>query len=227
MGVKIKDLPVDDRPIERMISNGAKALTNEELLAIIIKTGTKNSSSKELAGTILSKIKDIKDVSNLRINNLITIKGIGINKASTILASIELGSRLNNNIKTINNTTFNNANTIYNYYKNILKNEKQEYFYVIYLNKKLKIIDNKMLFKGTVDYSLVHPREIFKEAYLLSANYIICIHNHPTGNTLPSNDDFNITKNIKSVGEILGVYLIDHIIIGTNNYYSFKENNDI
>ena len=132
MGVKIKDLPVDDRPIERMISNGAKALTNEELLAIIIKTGTKNSSSKELAGTILSKIKDIKDVSNLRINNLTTIKGIGINKASTILASIELGSRLNNNIKTINNTTFNNANTIYNYYKNILKNEKQEYFYVIY-----------------------------------------------------------------------------------------------
>ena len=128
MGVKIKDLPVDDRPIERMISNGAKALTNEELLAIIIKTGTKNSSSKELAGTILSKIKDIKDVSNLRINNLTTIKGIGINKASTILASIELGSRLNNNIKTINNTTFNNANTIYNYYKNILKNEKQEYF---------------------------------------------------------------------------------------------------
>ena len=84
-----------------------------------------------------------------------------------------------------------------------------------------------MLFKGTVYYSLVHPREIFKEAYLLSANYIICIHNHPTGNTLPSNDDFNITKNIKSVGEILGVYLIDHIIIGTNNYYSFKENNDI
>ena len=162
MGVKIKDLPVDDRPIERMISNGAKALTNEELLAIIIKTGTKNSSSKELAGTILSKIKDIKDVSNLRINNLTTIKGIGINKASTILASIELGSRLNNNIKTINNTTFNNANTIYNYYKNILKNEKQEYFYVIYLNKKLKIIDNKMLFKGTVDYSLVHDREIFK-----------------------------------------------------------------
>ena len=154
-------------------------------------------------------------------------KGIEINKASTILASIELGSGLNNNIKTINNTTFNNANTIYNYYKNILKNEKQEYFYVIYLNKKLKIIDNKMLFKGTVDYSLVHPREIFKEAYLLSANYIICIHNHPTGNTLPSNDDFNITKNIKSVGEILGVYLIDHIIIGTNNYYSFKENNDI
>ena len=125
MGVKIKDLPVDDRPIERMISTGAKALTNEELLAIIIKTGTKNSSSKELAGTILSKIKDIKDVSNLRINNLTTIKGIGINKASTILASIELGSRLNNNIKTINNTTFNNANTIYNYYKNILKNEKQ------------------------------------------------------------------------------------------------------
>ena len=227
MGVKIKDLPINDRPIERLISSGASNLTNEELIAIIIKTGTKDKSAKELANIILSKINSINDINNLRINNLLEIKGIGLKKAATILASIELGVRINNYNEPINNTIFNSANKIYEYYKNILKNEKQEYFYVLYLDSKLKIIDNKMLFKGTLDYSLVHPREVFKEAYLLSANYIICVHNHPSGNVIPSNDDFNITNNLKKVGELLGIILIDHIIVGNNNYYSFKENNDI
>lgn len=227
MGVKIKDLPINDRPIERLISSGASNLTNEELIAIIIKTGTKDKSAKELANIILSKINSINDINNLRINNLLEIKGIGLKKAATILASIELGVRINNYNEPINNTIFNSANKIYEYYKNILKNEKQEYFYVLYLDSKLKIIDNKMLFKGTLDYSLVHPREVFKEAYLLSANYIICVHNHPSGNVIPSNDDFNITNNLKKIGELLGIILIDHIIVGNNNYYSFKENNDI
>lgn len=227
MGVKIKDLPINDRPIERLISSGASNLTNEELIAIIIKTGTKDKSAKELANIILSKINSINDINNLRINNLLEIKGIGLKKAATILASIELGVRINNYNEPINNTIFNSANKIYEYYKNILKNEKQEYFYVLYLDSKLKIIDNKMLFKGTLDYSLVHPREVFKEAYLLSANYIICVHNHPSGNVIPSNDDLNITNNLKKVGELLGIILIDHIIVGNNNYYSFKENNDI
>jgi len=227
VGVKIKDLPINDRPIERLISSGASNLTNEELIAIIIKTGTKDKSAKELANIILSKINSINDINNLRINNLLEIKGIGLKKAATILASIELGVRINNYNEPINNTIFNSANKIYEYYKNILKNEKQEYFYVLYLDSKLKIIDNKMLFKGTLDYSLVHPREVFKEAYLLSANYIICVHNHPSGNVIPSNDDFNITNNLKKIGELLGIILIDHIIVGNNNYYSFKENNDI
>jgi len=227
VGVKIKDLPINDRPIERLISSGASNLTNEELKAIIIKTGTKDKSAKELANIILSKINSINDINNLRINNLLEIKGIGLKKAATILASIELGVRINNYNEPINNTIFNSANKIYEYYKNILKNKKQEYFYVLYLDSKLKIIDNKMLFKGTLDYSLVHPREVFKEAYLLSANYIICVHNHPSGNVIPSNDDFNITNNLKKIGELLGIILIDHIIVGNNNYYSFKENNDI
>jgi len=227
MGVKIKDLPINDRPIERLLDKGVSALTNEELLAIIIKTGTKEKSSKELANIILAKINSISNISDLRINHLLEIKGIGYKKAATILSAIELGKRISDYTEPINNTIFNNANKLYEYYKNILKDKKQEYFYVVYLDSKLKIIGDKNLFKGTLNYSLVHPREIFKEAYLLSANNIICIHNHPSGNILPSNDDINITNNLKEAGELLGIRLIDHIIIGNNNYYSFKENNDI
>jgi DNA repair protein RadC len=100
----------------------------------------------------------------------------------------------------------------------------QEYFYCLYLNQQKKLIDKKLLFKGTLNKSLVHPREIFKGAYLSSAAYIICIHNHPSGNVIPSNEDIIITENLVKIGKMQGIPVIDHIIIGDNNYYSFYEN---
>lgn len=227
MGVKIKDIPLQDRPCERLVEYGVEFLSNEELLAIIFKTGTKGNSAKDLGNELLSKIESLKKLNSVNLEFLKNFKGIGISKACNLLAAVELGKRINREIDTIKNIKLTSAEIVYKYYKEKLGDKKQEYFYAIYLDNGKKIIDDKLLFIGTVNYSLVHPREIFKEAYLLGASAIICVHNHPGGNSLPSKQDFEITNNLIEASKILGIKLLDHIIICKNNYYSFLENNDI
>ena len=227
MGVKIKDIPKEDRPCERLVENGVESLSNEELLAIIFKTGTRGNSAKDLGSKLLSKIDNIKKLNDINLEFLKNFKGIGVGKACNLLASIELGKRINREVDTIKNTKLTSAEIVYKYYKGKIGDKKQEYFYTVYLDTSKKIIGDKLLFIGTVNYSLVHPREIFKEAYLLGASAIICIHNHPGGNPLPSKQDYEITNNLIEASKILGVKLLDHIIICKNNYYSFLENNDI
>lgn len=227
MGVKIKDIPKEDRPCERLIEYGVESLSNEELLAIIFKTGTKGMSAKDLGSSLLSKIENIKKLNEINFETLKNFKGIGVSKACNLLASIELGKRINREVDSLKNVKLTSAELVYKYYKEKLGDKKQEYFYAVYLDSNKKIIDDKLLFLGTVNYSLVHPREIFKEAYLLGSSAIICVHNHPGGNVLPSKQDIEITQTLVSASKILGVKFLDHIIISKNNYYSFLENNDI
>lgn len=227
MGVKIKDIPKEDRPCERLIEYGVESLSNEELLAIIFKTGTKGMSAKDLGNSLLSKIENIKKLNEINFETLKNFKGIGVSKACNLLASIELGKRINREVDSLKNIKLTSAELVYKYYKEKLGDKKQEYFYAVYLDSNKKIIEDKLLFLGTVNYSLVHPREVFKESYLLGASAIICVHNHPGGNVLPSKQDMDITNNLIEVSKILGVKFLDHIIISKNNYYSFLENNDI
>lgn len=227
MGVRIKDIPLNDRPCERLIINGVGTLSNEELLAIIFKTGTKGNSAKDLSNELLSKVEDIKDLKNINLEFLRKIKGIGTSKACNLLACIELGKRINREVEKINDVQLKSSQLVYKFYKDRIGDLKQEHFYCVYLDNSKKIIKDKLLFIGTVNYSLVHPREVFKEAYLLGASAIICIHNHPSGNTIPSKQDIDITSLLIKAGELLGIKVIDHIIIGHNNYYSFLENGDI
>lgn len=227
MGVKIKDIPISDRPCERLIEHGAEALSNEELIAIIFKTGLRGTSAKDLATFLLSKVGNIKKMNDINYEYLKKIKGIGQSKACNLLAAIELGKRINREIDTIKNVKLNNTGLVYKFYKDKLGDKKQEHFYAVYLDNQKKIIGDKLLFIGTINYSLVHPREVFKEAYLLGASSIICVHNHPSGNPIPSKQDFDVTNTLISVGKILGIKVLDHIIICKNNYYSFLENNDI
>ena len=224
MTVKIKEIPILDRPCERLIRDGKENLSNEELLAIIFKTGTKDISAKELALNVLKDINNINSFNELNYNNLIKIKGIGMMKACTLLAAIELGNRINSQIISLNNVSFTSALIVYNYFKNKLKDKKQEYFYCIYLDNAKKIIKEKLLFIGTINYSIVHPREVFKEAYMLSASAIICVHNHPSNNLKPSKNDIEITKRLIDIGTILDIKVLDHIIIGYDSYFSFLEN---
>ncbi|MDD3453771.1 MAG: DNA repair protein RadC [Bacilli bacterium] len=224
---KIKEIPINDRPIERLLNNGVEILSNEELLSILIKTGTINRSAKDLANEILSKIKDISELKNIKLEQLIKIEGIGENKASTIIAAIELGHRINQKISVINKLKVNDASIIFDYYKQKIGEKFQEHFYAIYLDNNKKIIKEKLLYIGTINFSVVHPREIFKEAYLLSASAIICVHNHPSGNIIPSKQDMDLTNKLVQIGELLGIKICDHIIIGKNKYYSFFENSDI
>lgn len=226
MVVKIKDLPKNERPYERLVKLGANYLSNEELIAILLKSGTKNYSSKELASIILSKMDNISELKDLSYEQLKGIKGIGMSKACILLASIELGRRMEEPTN-IQKQTFNSSNLVYQYYKNKIGRKKQEYFYCVYLDNRKKLIRDKLLFIGTVNYSVVHPREVFKEAYLLSASAIICVHNHPANYLFPSKEDIEITKRLKEVGLIVGIPIIDHVIVGKSNYYSFLENGDI
>ena len=158
---------------------------------------------------------------------LTKIKGIGFIKGCTIMACIELGKRINREIDDLCGEKLTSTTVAYKYFKDKIGDKKQEYFYAIYLDNSKKIITEKLLFIGTINYSLVHPREIFKEAYILGASAIICVHNHPSGNVIPSSEDYNITKNLIEIGNIMGIKIVDHLIIGKNNYYSFLENNDM
>lgn len=190
----------------------------------MLKCGTKDLSVKELANNILKQIDNINNLKDINYQNLIKIKGIGKAKACEILASIELGKRINNKINNINQIKIYSSESIFNYYKDKLSDKLQEHFYCVYLDTKNYIIKDKLLFIGTINQSLVHPREVFKEAYLLSATSIICIHNHPSGNVNPSNNDIIITKQLKEVGKLLGINVLDHLIIGKDTYYSFNDN---
>lgn len=227
MNVKIKDLPINERPRERLINCGVENLSNEELLAIILKTGTKDTSVKVLASEILASVDNISDLQNKNYKQLLKTKGIGPSKATVLLAAIELGKRINNKVNNIHNLKADNPSIIFDYYSSLLGRKKQEHFYAIYLDNQKRVIEDKLLFIGTINKSLIHPQNIFKEAYLLDASAIICLHNHPSGNVIPSNDDIKMTKQLIEIGNLFGIKVVDHIIVGNEKYYSFFENGDI
>ena len=220
--VLIKDIPISERPIERLMEYGVDSLSNEELLSIILKTGTKNNSVKKLSINILQKYNNITNLKDININDIMKINGIGKVKAIELIASIELGKRVYTNAYK-EKIKISNSYDIYTYFKTKLKDKKQEHFYVLYLDNKNKIIENKLLYVGTINKSVVHPREIFKNAYLNSASYIVCIHNHPSGDPHPSKEDILLTKNLKEIGKLNNIPILDHIIIGDVSYYSFFE----
>ena len=225
--MNLKGLPSEERPRERFIKYGRDNISNEELIEIILKSGTRKYGLKEISHNILSSVNNINELKNMEVNTLSKINGVGNIKAIELMAAIELGRRvyLEDNYKELVYLT--NPESIINYFHNLFDGIKQELFYVIYLDNQKKYIDKKLLFKGTVNYSLVHPREIFKWAYLMSASYIICIHNHSSGNSRPSGNDIELTKRIKDIGILHGINLIDHIIIGKGNYYSFYQDNNL
>lgn len=225
--MSFKKLPNEEKPRERMLKVGKENLTNEELIEIILKSGSRKYNIKEISHNILTSVNNIKELKNIRLNTLSNIDGMSTIKAIELSAALELGRRVyeEDNYKELVYLT--DPNSIINYFHNLFKDIKQELFYVVYLDNGKKYIDKKLLFQGTVNFSLVHPREVFKEAYLLSSSYIICIHNHPSGNATPSKNDIELTHKLKQIGDLHGIILLDHIIIGKGNYYSFYEDNNL
>ena len=225
--INFKNIPESDKPRERLYQYGSENLSDEELISIILKTGTKGMSVKEVSLKLLENVGDIKRLKDIGINTLMGINGIGRVKAIEIKAARELGRRIYIENNNLGGVILNNSLKIYEYFKDLVGNKKQEYFYTVYVDTKGRYIDKKCLFVGTINNSIVHPREIFKEAYLLSANGIICIHNHPSGDPTPSKEDVVITRKIKEIGMIHGIRLVDHLIVGVNSYYSFYEDNKL
>ncbi len=226
VNIKIKEIPKLDRPRERLIRKGSNSLSDAEVLAILLKTGTNNVSAMDLAKEIIKCAGGLENLNNITYHELLKIKGIGEAKACLVLALIEFSKRINQKQREIIGERFINPEIVFLYYQN-LKNLAQEHFYCLYLDNKKKIIKEKLLFVGTLNYSMVHPRDIFKEAFLLDAVSIICVHNHPSGDTTPSQRDIELTNNLIKISELFGIEFTDHIIIGYNSYYSFLENNKI
>ena len=222
MNIKIKDMAEEEKPRERLLNVGKENLSNEELISIILKTGTKGYSVKTLSSLIMSEYKSIENLQNATVNKLLKIKGIGKVKAIELIAALELGKRVYRNQKS-KKVNFGNTNNVYNFFKNIVDGEKQELFFAAYLDTKNNLISYKMLFKGTINTSCVHPREIFKHAFLESAYSIIVVHNHPSGDTTPSKLDMEFTSHLFEIGNIVGIPLLDHIIVSNEGYYSFYE----
>lgn len=220
--ILIRDIPVNERPRERLVKYGVKNISNEELISIILKTGTKEKSVKELSNMILSKYSDISNLKELEIQDIMKIKGIGKVKAIELIASIELGRRVYID-KNIDELKIKGSIDVYNYFNDLLKDKKQEHFYAVYLDNKKKVITKRLLYIGTINGSVAHPREIFKTAYLVSASFIICVHNHPSGDPTPSNEDIVFTNKLIEIGKLNNIPVLDHIVIGRNCYYSFFE----
>ena len=221
MNYKMKDLPINERPRERLKEVGISNLSDRELLAIILKTGIKDRNVNLIALDILNKYK-LRDFKNLSIEDLITIKGIGEVKAIELISSIELGKRifLKEEFKL---EKLDNPKVIWESAKYLYSGLKQECFYCYYFNNKQELIGKKMIFMGTINQATTHTREVFKEAYKLSASSIVCLHNHPSNDTTPSKEDILFTERLIRTGSIQGIPVVDHIIVGEDSYYSFYE----
>jgi DNA repair protein RadC len=217
----IRDYPLEERPRERMIKEGADKLTNQELLAILLRTGTKNESVFVLASRILKEIGTIRHLTEASVDELTRIHGIGIAKAVQIKAGIELGRRVGR--KQAEVLTIRSPHDAANYLMELLSLDQQEKFFCLYLNTKNQVVYEKAVFVGSLNASIVHPREVFKEAVKWSAASIIVSHNHPSGDPTPSREDIEVTKRLVEAGEILGIECLDHLIVGDGRFVSLKE----
>lgn len=222
--MSIKEMAVDERPREKMVLKGPKNLSNSELLAILLRTGNKDKSAIELASYIINmdKVEGIRSLYSITIEELRKVKGIGTAKACQILAALELGKRIATCIPR-DKLKITSPDEISSIYMEELRYLKKEVFKIVLLNTKNEIISDLEISVGSLNASIVHPREVFIEAIKRSANKILLIHNHPSGNPQPSKEDKSITQRLIEGGKILGIDVVDHIIFGDGIYFSFKE----
>ena len=225
-GNLIKDIIKEERPRETLLKKGETYLSDSELLAILINNGTRDKSAITLAREIIETSDGIRNLSNITVEELSKIKGIGLAKACRIISALELGRRVSV-ASEMQKFKISSRQDIGDVYMEELRYKKKEIFRVVLLNTKNVIIGSKDISEGSLNASIVHPREVFLEAIKKSANKMILMHNHPSGDPTPSSEDINITKRLISAGQIVGIEILDHVIIGDGSFYSFKENGQI
>ncbi|WP_203229725.1 RadC family protein [Filibacter tadaridae] len=218
----IRDVHIADRPRERMINQGAASLSNQELIAILLRTGTKDESVLVLANRILSSFDKIQDLKDATIEEMMSVKGVGKAKAVQLLAAAEIGKRLYRK-HSEGRYTIRSPEDAASFLMTDMSSLTQEHFVVLFLNVKNEVLHKQTIFIGSLNSSIVHPRDIFREAVKRSAASIIVAHNHPSGNPSPSPEDIEVTKRLIEAGSIMGIELIDHVIIGDHRFISLKE----
>lgn len=217
----LKEVPMCERPREKLLQEGSDKLSNIELIAILLRTGCKDENVLDVAKKVVYLLEDITDLSSLTIQELTNIKGIGESKAITILASVELGKRISEHKQ--NKLSFANPKEIFEYFYPRVKDLKQEHLYVIYLDLKGKVIAVKNLTIGTISSTLIDANLIFKWAYKLSSTNFILVHNHPSGDATPSIADIKLTIDLVKKSKIMNLEVLDHVVIG-DDYFSMRKN---
>ena len=220
----IKEIPLNDRPREKMAANGAAVLTDAELIAILLRTGTAEKSAIDIASEMTADGGLYKRLAGItRLNELTNIKGLGQAKAATVLAALEIGRRIAS-AKPIEKIHLSCPQDVADFLMPRLRYAAKEQFVVILLNNKNKVIGTEVVSEGSLSSSVVHPREVYAPAILHHAAAIMVAHNHPSGDPKPSIEDEEVTRLLLRSGKVLGIPMIDHVIIGDGNYYSFLEN---
>jgi len=218
----IHDLPISERPRERLQKFGVEALSAQEILALILGRGIAGESVMVTAQRLLSQFGSLKGIAGATVEELAQVKGIGIAKASQIKAAFELANRLESYSESGDRPLVKTPEDVAGLVQGRLKGKKKEYFLALLLDTRNRLIRAAEISVGSLDGSIVHPREVFKEAVSASAASVIFVHNHPSGDTEASEDDIKLTKRLAEAGEIMGIDVLDHIIIGGKKYLSLK-----
>ena len=217
----IRELPPEQRPRERMLKEGAANLSDIDLLAIMLRTGTAKVSAMELAAEIIGRFRDLRALSQATIEELSEVKGVGPVKAVQVKAALELGRRLAT-LPPEERPIIRCPEDVASLLMEDMRNLDREYFLALLLNTKNQVLAKETISIGTLNASMVHPRELFKIAVKRSAAAMILAHNHPSGDPAPSKEDISLSKRLIEAGEILGIDVLDHIIIGDNKFTSLK-----
>ncbi len=216
----IKSLPIEYQPREKALKEGVESLSDIELIAIILRTGNKEESVIDLSKRLINEIGGFNQLLNVDYATLCSLKGIKQAKAIEILSILEISKRLKEN--SYNNISFNDSISIYKYLKDELMFLKQEHFLILCLDQKNQLIKKKTIFVGSLNISIVTPREVIKEAVGVSSAKLVLVHNHPSGNSLPSDEDIYMTGQFMELGDMMSIEVVDHIIIGWKEFYSIK-----
>ncbi|REK75925.1 RadC family protein [Paenibacillus paeoniae] len=218
----LRNVPHEERPRERMMTYGAEALSHAELLAILLRTGTRNQSAVHVAGAILKQCGNLRNLMDMSMEELTAISGVGPAKALQLRAGIELGRRITKS-RLGDVTTVRRPKDAADFIMEELRYLKKEHFVCMFLNTKNHIIARETLSVGTLNASLVHPREVFRAAIKYNSASIICAHNHPSGDPAPSPEDISLTGRLAEAGQLVGIELLDHLVIGDGRFVSLKE----
>ncbi|WP_026326379.1 RadC family protein [Paenibacillus ginsengihumi] len=218
----LRDVPHEERPRERMMQYGPHALSNAELLAILLRTGTIQESAVHLAARLLKQCGGLRGLVDMSLHQLTELKGIGEAKALQIQAGIELGRRLSRTAMS-DAVVIRSPHDVAALLSEDLRYLQKEHFVCLFLNTKNHVIAQETLSMGSLNASIVHPREVFRAAIKRSSASIICVHNHPSGDPTPSPEDVQITERLVQAGEIVGIEVLDHVIIGDRRFVSLKE----
>jgi len=220
-GFTLHDLPAEERPRERLVKFGEQALSAQELLQLILGRGIAGESVAVTAQKLLTHFGSLQKLAEASLEELSSIRGIGLAKASQIKAAFEIGRRFSTQTLPYKSKELTSPEKVYRLIKSKLKDYHKEHFYIIALNARSWSLSE--VSKGTLNANLVHPREVFTEAIKSKAASVILVHNHPSGNPEPSEDDLMITRKLVESGKILGIEVFDHVIVTKDGFYSFKD----